>query len=274
MRLKVQLMGKWFQKNKTQLEGLTAWYWDCDHCFRWFLSLQFVIESCDSQDEKNNKSAIISTLPPELLSFPAQQGKSLILDDAGITDCLTWGNNLHHWMSFLLAVLVAPLLRNWSETSWTNSSGAAWWHWSPRHPWRPNTCASSWQGRYESTLWPKWPTVTSPTLAFMYLGFVQGHTNILLAILSICFLQIWYVFLTLLDPVKHTLTYLVGGNLLPLPGCAQPWHYPGETFCNFWIGVTAFWSFRVNDEIVLRKLYRHSVLHLFGPIELVMGVDN
>ena len=61
MRLKVQLMGKWFQKNKTQLEGLTAWYWDCDHCFRWFLSLQFVIESCDSQDEKKQKCHNICT---------------------------------------------------------------------------------------------------------------------------------------------------------------------------------------------------------------------
>ena len=47
IRLKVQLMGKWFQKNKTQLEGLTAWYWDCDHCFCWFWSLPGFSESCE-----------------------------------------------------------------------------------------------------------------------------------------------------------------------------------------------------------------------------------
>lgn len=55
IRLKVQLMGKWFQKNKTQLEGLTAWYWDCDHCFCWFWSLHGFSESCEWQDKQKQK---------------------------------------------------------------------------------------------------------------------------------------------------------------------------------------------------------------------------
>ena len=90
------------------------------------------------------------------------------------------------------------------------------------------------------------------------------------------------MFTLFLDPVKrdrwHT-CYRRESFYLLWPGCAQPWHYPGEPFCNAWIGVTTFCSCRVKREWLMRLcsasfIDTQTSASLVWPYWLVMGVDT
>ena len=128
---------------------------------------------------------------------------------SGITYCLIWGSNPAAFdeLSPCLQFPVLPRCqgidqRQAEQTPALGCGGIG----HPGTSWRLNTCASSWQSRYESALWPKkCPTVNSP-------GNIQAP--------RICtkrFHDTVNMFTLFLDPVKrhswHTL--LSAGIFLP-----------------------------------------------------------